>query len=111
MGIGVYGRHALGDNLRIEPSFSFLCQTGMSIDLTADVHYPIALSDGFEAYPLAGLSLNDPGSFGLGINVGGGLGYKISDVVNVDFGLKWTLQTQKYITNPFIISFGVGYKF
>ncbi|MFI3303892.1 MAG: outer membrane beta-barrel protein [Rikenellaceae bacterium] len=108
-GVGVYGRHELGGGFRIEPSFSFLFRRGASIDITADVHYPFDLGSNFEVYPLAGLSLNDPSTFGLGINVGGGAGYKISDRVDANLGLKWAVQTQT--SNPFIVSFGAGYKF
>lgn len=111
VGVGVFARHDIGDMFRIEPSFLFLCEKGMSIEVAADLQYPIDLSENFEVYPLAGLTLNDPGKFGLGINIGGGLGYKISNRLTTDLGLKWIIQTQKYISNPIAISLGCGYKF
>ncbi len=111
IGIGAYGRYGLNSDFRLEPSFVILCKQGMSVDISADVQYPIQLSPEFELYPLAGLSLNDPGKFGLGVNLGTGLGYKLTNKVSIDFGLKWVIQTQDFTPNPLIFSFGSGYKF
>ncbi len=111
VGVGVYARHGIADIFRIEPSFTILCETGMSIEAAADLQYPIGICEGFEAYPLAGVSFNDPGKFGVGINFGGGLGYSISNRLSADFGVKWILQTQKYVSNPVVFSLGCGYKF
>ncbi len=110
-GIGIYGRHALSESLRIEPTLTFLCKKGMSVDIAADVQYPIDTDLGIEVYPLAGLSLNDPGKFGLGINLGAGAGYQLTEKLNIDFGVKWIIQTQKYIANPVVFSLGCGHKF
>ncbi|MFI3259109.1 MAG: hypothetical protein R3Y16_03340 [Rikenellaceae bacterium] len=109
--LGVYGRYTLNNGLRLEPSVSFIFAKGCTIDVTVDAHYIFDLGDKFEAYPLVGVSINDPGKFGFAANFGGGLGYKLSDVINLDLGMKWALQTQSYISNPFIISIGGGYKF
>ncbi|MFI3304921.1 MAG: hypothetical protein R3Y68_00230 [Rikenellaceae bacterium] len=110
-GVGVYARRSLNGGFRLEPSFIFLCNKDMSIDISADLHYPINLGSDIELYPLVGLSLNDPSRLGLGINFGGGVGYNVTNRINIDLGAKWGLQTQRYISNPFILSFGCGYKF
>ncbi len=109
--IGAYGRYGFGNHLRIEPSFLIYCRKGMSVDISGDVQYPIALNNGFELYPLAGISINDPGKLGVGLNLGSGLGYNIDNKFSLDCGLKWRLQSQKYIRNPVIFSFGAGYRF
>ncbi len=110
-GIGIYTRHYLKGGFRLEPAFVFLCNRDMSIDLSADIQYPIHLGSSVEFYPLVGVAINDPSRLGLAVNFGGGLGYNVTNRVNVDFGAKWGLQTQRYINNPFILSFGCGYKF
>lgn len=110
-GIGVYGRYGLGSGFRIEPSFVILCKKGMSVDISGDLQYPIAITRGVELYPLVGVSINDPGRFGLGMNFGGGVGYMLTNRVNLDFGVKWIAQTQQSIANPVVFSFGGGYKF
>lgn len=110
-GVGVYARYGLSDALRVEPAVVLLCKKGMSFDISGDLQYPISLSNNLEVYPIAGLSFNDPYTWGLGINVGGGVGYELSNRINVNLGLKWIIQTQKYITNPILFSFGGGYKF
>ncbi len=110
-GIGAYARYGLTDDLRLEPSLLYLCRKGMSVDFSIDAQYAFDISDSFEAYPAVGIALNDPAKFGLGINFGGGASYKLSDVVDIDFGVKWVLQTQSYISNPLVFSLGGSYKF
>lgn len=111
VGIGVYGRLGLTENLRVEPSFLYYCNKGASIEIAGDLHYVVDVTDQFEFYPLVGLTLNDPYKFGVGLNLGAGMGFNITDNWGADFGLKWILQSQKYIKNPVVLSFGLGYKF
>ncbi len=111
IGLGGYARYDISQLFRLEPSLVILCDEGTSIDLSVDLHMPMELSSAVELYPLVGLSLNDPGKLGLGVNLGGGLGYSISQKVNVDFGIKWMIASQKYYNNPLIFSLGCGFKF
>ncbi len=110
-GIGAYGRYDLGRTFRIEPSIMILCEQGASMDLSVDLQCPFQISKEIELYPLAGVSLNDPGVFGVGINLGGGLGYDFNERWGADFGVKWMISTQDGYANPVVISFGCGYKF
>ncbi len=110
MGVGVYARYGLLNHMRLEPSFVFLCREGMSLDVSVDAQFPFNVEDKLELYPMAGLSLNDPGKFGLGINVGGGASYAITKWLSFDTGIKWIIQTQG-IKNPILFSFGGGFKF
>lgn len=112
IGIGAYTRHYLGGSgFRLEPSLVIICEEGSSIDLTTDLQYPLKLSHALELYPLVGLSLNDPGKLALGVNMGGGLGYKISQKVTADFGIKYMISTLKAYNNPLIFSIGCGFNF
>ncbi len=112
IGIGVYTRHNLGGSgFRLEPSLVIICEEGSSIDLTTDLQYPFNLSPSLELYPLVGLSLNDPGKLALGVNLGGGLGYRISQKVTADFGMKYMISTLKSYSNPMIFSIGCGFNF
>ncbi len=111
VGVGVYARYAFADKFRVEPSFVYICRKGMSVDISADVHYPINVGENLELYPLAGLSLNDPGRLGLGVNFGGGASYNLSNDLSIDAGLKWSILTQDFIKNPVIISIGASYRF
>lgn len=111
VGIGAYGRYGFDNGLRVEPAVMFLCEKGMSVDISADLQYATEVASGLELYPLAGISLNDPGKFGLGINLGGGAEYYLSERLSTGLGLKWIIQTQKYVSNPLVISLSCGYKF
>lgn len=112
IGLGVYTRHYLGGSgFRLEPSLVIICEEGASIDLTTDLQFPLKLSHSLELYPLVGLSLNDPGKLALGVNMGGGLGYKLSHKVTADFGVKYMISTLKEFKNPLIFSLGCGFNF
>ncbi len=110
-GVGLFARYGLGSGFRLEPSLIIFTRSGMSVDISTDIHYPFNVSRGFEVYPIAGLSINDLGSFGLGLNVGAGAGYHITDRIHLDLGAKWAIQTQRGVNHPIIISIGSGYKF
>ncbi|MFI3289815.1 MAG: outer membrane beta-barrel protein [Rikenellaceae bacterium] len=112
MGVGAYFRYnnILG-NLRLEPSFLVFCDDNASLDLTADLQFPIEISTTVDIYPLVGISLNDYDVLGLGFNLGGGLDYSLTNRLNANFGLKWMVVTQRYNPNPLVFSVGLGYKF
>ncbi len=108
-GIGAYARYGITDQLRVEPSIMALCRRGMSIDISADFHYAFELDDKYELYPLVGISVNDPGEFGVGFNIGGGTNIVVTEDWDFSGGIKWMIDT--HARNPLIISIGAHYKF
>ncbi len=109
--VGGFARYGLTDNLRIEPSLMILTKSGMSVDLSVDLHYGCSLTNKLELYPLVGLSLNDPGTFGLGLNLGGGVNF--INLQQWEFGanIKWMVESQKHISNPVVLGISGNYKF
>lgn len=110
-GIGAYCRYGITDQLRVEPAAVFLCRTGCSVDLSADLQYAFPIEDSFEIFPLAGISVNDPGNFGVGLCVGGGMNFLTKLDWDFTANVKWMVETQKYIANPVVVSIGAHYKF
>lgn len=111
VGVGAYARFDVGAGFRVEPSLMILTEKGMSVDVTAELHYPVKVARSVALYPLAGLSLNDPGKFGLGMNFGGGVDYALNNRITLTTSAKWVAQTQEGVKNPFVISFGGGFRF
>ena len=110
-GLGVAGRYAFSDNIRVEPALTALFKTGASIDVSADMHYIFDMTSEWKVYPLVGISANDIGSWSMGINFGVGTDYRIAERWDLTAGLKWMVQTAKWHKNPIIISFGGNYRF
>lgn len=110
VGFGPMVKYDISDMFRVESALLFLTKKGTSIDWSNELQMPFELSSALEVYPLVGVSLNDPYKFGVALGLGGGANYCINDRWGVNAGVKWNLQSQKYIKNPLIISAGVGYK-
>ncbi len=110
-GVGAFARYGLTDNIRVEPAFVILCRKGAAVDISADVHYAFNLSDDFEIYPIAGLSFNKAYVASLGLNLGAGASYSISNRVSVHTDLKYMFESASRSRNPIIFSFGTGYRF
>lgn len=110
-GIGAYARYGITDQMRIEPSLLYLCRHGMSIDFNADFHYAFLVAERTELFPIVGLAINDPGKWGAGLNLGGGINLINTGAWDFTGSVKWTLQSQKYIKNPVVFSIGTNYKF
>lgn len=111
VGIGIGGRYGLTDVLRLESSIVALLKAGSSIDFNAEVQYLIPIQEGWDFYPLAGLSVNDIKMWSMGIKLGAGTDYSITENWGVFGGVKWMIQTAKYSKNPIVINAGVSYKF
>ncbi|MFR9650413.1 MAG: porin family protein [Rikenellaceae bacterium] len=110
VGIGPMVKYDINDMFRVESALLLLTKKGASIDWSIDLHMPFQLSSSFEIYPLAGISLNDPYKFGVALGLGGGANYNINDRWVANAGVKWSIQSQQYLKNPFIIACGIGYK-
>ncbi len=110
-GIGAYARYGLTDHLRVEPSLLYLCRKGMSIDFNADIQYALIVSERAEIFPLVGLAVNDPGKWGVGLNLGGGVNIINTSAWDFTGSVKWVLQSQKGLNNPIVFSIGANYKF
>lgn len=110
-GVGAYARYGITNNLRVEPAFVVLCKKGYAVDLSADLQYAIYLPSNFEVYPMVGMSYNHTSKSSLGVNLGAGTSYSISNRVSVNTSIKYMLQTAAYVRNPIIFSFGMGYRF
>ncbi len=108
---GGFARYGLTDNLRVEPSLMILTKSGMSVDLSADVHYGVALTPRFEIYPLVGISINDPSKVGVGLNLGGGVNFTNIKRWELGANLKWMVESQKYVANPVVLAISGNYKF
>lgn len=112
-GIGVKFNYGLTDQIRLSPSFNyFLENDGLSAwEVNADAHYLFNVAPGITVYPLAGLTfthwkfdladalgiegigsvLGDTSSSDskLGINIGGGIDYKLTDQLSLGLELKY----------------------
>ncbi len=110
-GVGAYARYGITNSLRIEPAFAVLCRRGAIIDVSADLQYAFHLPSNFELFPMVGLSYNHASKSSLGVNLGTGAAYNVSNRFSVNTSIKYMLETSKYMVNPIIFSFGMGYRF
>lgn len=98
------------DDISISPSFDyFLVDSAYDYSMfmvSADGHYNFEVSDGFTAYPLVGLnyfSISSEGyswGSGVGLNVGGGATYSLSDNMKL-------YAEAKYVRSGFGLSAGL----
>jgi len=132
IGVGAKFNYNITDPIQLSPSFNyFLKKDGVSMwELNADVHYLFPVADNLNVYPLAGLALlgtkTDAGdlydefeelgyevesdsssSTNIGLNLGGGVSYKLTDNISIGAELKYTLSD----FNQLGLSANVTYKF
>jgi outer membrane protein X len=135
VGIGAKFQYNLMKKLRGEGAFTYYVGEGYLWDLSVNAHYLIGIPNvsKLNVYPLAGLSIgafsgddepsydpDDPydysvepgGGIGLGLNLGGGAEYKLTDKIFVSAELKYRICFDtEYFSNKFMVSVGVAYKF
>lgn len=121
MGLGARFQYGVIDQLRAEVSFNgFFQHNHLSWwDVNLNAHYLVALkNDKFYIYPLAGINytmvdykgdLNDKGEENhVGLNVGAGLEYEITDHWGVNMEYRHTIIRK---VDQGVIGLGVNYKF
>ncbi len=119
MGFGAKFQWNVLDNLRVEPSFTyFLKKDYVSMwDISANAHYQFMLSEKFDIYPLAGLSIMGVkagiGEYKVsdsefGLNLGGGVDFDLSSSLALNVEAKYQIGGN---WSRFIASVGVVYKF
>lgn len=134
LGIGVKGGYGITDAIRTQATFDyFLKKDNVSCwDLNLDVHYLFPLGDNIKVYPLAGLTYlrcsvdgftqtvstpagsstvgsNESHSDGnLGVNLGGGFQYDLSEKFALNAEVKFQIIKN---SNQGVISAGFLYKF
>ena len=134
LGIGVKGGYGITDAIRTQATFDyFLKKDNVSCwDLNLDVHYLFPLGDNIKVYPLAGLTYlrcsvdgftqtvstpagsitvgsNESYSDGnLGVNLGGGFQYDLSEKFALNAEVKFQIIKN---SNQGVISAGFLYKF
>ena len=110
LAIGARFNYCLTDHIRLAPSFNyFLKKDGLSaLEVNADVHYLLNITDRINVYPLVGLTytnweFSDRFSIGdeyidvnssatrIGVNVGAGIGYNLSKHLMLGFELKYSV--------------------
>jgi outer membrane protein X len=117
--IGVKFNYGLTDLIRISPSFNyFLEKNGLSgWEINADAHYLFSVAPKLTVYPLAGLTFTG-WSFGgggssstetrLGVNIGAGIGYELTDNISLGLELKYSLVSD---LDQFVPMVNLTYKF
>ena len=139
-GFGGKLQYNVTDPVRVEGAFNFL-PSGDRLsmwDLSVNAHYLIHVMQKLNVYPVAGLNLmkytsegkiiylddavildkNAAGNYTIfGVNIGGGIEYKLSKKVSLQGELKYligfdnTAYSDYYKKNRFMISLGAVYKF
>ena len=95
--IGVKYQYNITNNIRLEPSANYFFEKrGVDMfDFNANAHYLIPTENNIRLYPLAGLTFTrwDFGKVAnrLGLNIGGGAEYDVSDNLFVNFELKYQI--------------------
>jgi outer membrane protein X len=118
IGIGAKFQYSVTDPIRLEGSFTyFLEKDYVSMwDLSVNGHYLFPVADKVTVYPLAGLGiLGTKVDFGfgsssdsnLGVNLGGGADFKLSDRVILNAELKYKTGD---VWDRLLLSAGVAFK-
>ena len=95
--IGVKYQYNITNNIRLEPSANYFFEKrGVDMfDFNANAHYLIPTENNIRLYPLAGLTFTrwDFGKVAnrLGLNIGGGAEFDVSDNLFVNFELKYQI--------------------
>lgn len=111
IGLGAYGRYSFSDNWRIEPAIAALLHSDCSLDISCDAQYVFQLSEEWSVYPSAGITANDIGKWAVGLNIGGGVDYKVASSWDLNAGLKWQPMFDDWRKNAVVVSIGAAYKF
>lgn len=111
VGLGAVGRYSFSENWRIEPSVMALLHSGCSLDISCDAQYVFHLSKDWKAYPSVGLTANEIGKWAVGMNIGGGVDYRISRDWDLTAGLKWQPMFSDWRKNPVVIQLGAMFHF
>ena len=116
-GIGVKYQYNITDNIRLEPSLNYFFENdGVDqFDINANAHYLFPMASNVRVYPLAGLtfarwesSFSDGDVTRLGVNVGGGVEFDISDRLILNFELKYQFVSD---LDQAIFNAGIAYTF
>ena len=95
--IGVKYQYNITNNIRLEPSANYFFEKkGIDMfDFNANAHYLIPTENNIRLYPLAGLTFTrwDFGKVAnrLGLNIGGGAEFDVSDNLFVNMELKYQI--------------------
>lgn len=134
LGIGVKGGYGITDAIRAQATFDYFLKKNNASwwDINLDVHYLFPLGNNIKVYPLAGLTYlrgsvdgvtqtvdtpagsvtvgsNKSYSDGnLGVNLGGGFQYDLTDKLVLNAEAKFQIIKN---TNQGVISAGLAYKF
>lgn len=110
-GIGGYFRYSFTDALRLETSLIVPCKSYCSIDLNCDVQYLFHVAEQWSVYPMVGIGVNDLGNWSCGFDFGGGADYRLTRQWSLSASAKYTIQTARFMRNPFVISIGSTFHF
>lgn len=124
LGLGIKYRYSFTDNWRIEPAFNYYFKHDyLSMwDLGANVHYLFPVAPQVSLYPLGGVSYSCAtahlASWGegwhnvhdgnIGINLGGGVDFKVAPTVKLNLELKYQIVDSR---NQLILSAGASFAF
>lgn len=118
VGVGAQARFGVTEQIRFSPEALIMLPKNhtVGIDLNANVEYVFPLENGLSVYPLAGLNMAN-GRFSyqgysdsytsFGLNIGGGIDYKLSGNNYLNAELRYTLSDGDYAS----ILVGYGFKF
>ena len=121
IGLGVKYQYNITNDIRLEPSITYFFENkGVDMfDMNVNAHYLLPLASNIRLYPLAGLTYTrwatDFGNGGaeitnskLGINLGGGAEFDITDELMMNFELKYQCVSD---FDQAIFSIGLAYMF
>jgi outer membrane protein X len=125
IGIGAKVGYGITDQIRIAPSFNYFLEKDYlsQWEVNADLHYLFPLSDKVTVYPLAGVAyINWKVNFGdifgdddssattskIGINLGGGIGYSLTEKISIGAELKYSVVSD---FDQAVFAVNIAYKF
>jgi hypothetical protein len=114
LGLNARVQFGVAEILVIAPAINYYFKTlGLNVlEVNGDVHYPFAVGESINVYPLGGLSLSRFSGFGnsnsrLGLNLGGGVNFGITDSLKGFGELKTILVFDGDGYSPIVLSAGV----
>lgn len=116
LGIGGKFQYNLTDAIRIEPSANyFLKKDYVSMwDVNVNVQYLFNVAEKLTIYPLAGATMvgmkweGGEGDSEIGLNVGAGVEYKLTEKLGLNFDYKYQMVSE---LDRSVLSLGVVFKF
>ena len=108
--LALQGRAQFGitESIRVAPSFNFIFGDFSGTEINGDLHYLFNVTESVTVYPLAGLGLTSGGGrSNLGLNLGGGANFGITETLKIFAELKTVLLIDFY--SPIVIGGGVLY--